>query len=460
MTNRSLNTMVLFIERHREIFVHCCALFFLIAGLAYSYHLGDTLRFRDETQYLAIARNIVAGHGYSLDGVTPTAVFPPVWPLLLSLFLGFGAPVWLLRSLNFVALALCVYVIRSMLRLEKAGEGAPLSAMLLIVYCVLFYTAGTLYTQTLFTLVLLLILRLAISRQFGYGRAMLLGLLLALEILIHPTGVFVAPVVAIWLLFSPDRHMLRKVVLCALVALSLVSCWSFRNYLAFGRYIPLTSHGGDTLYIGNNPTTSLSAWYTYTREDYYKEANRLPESEQNRYYLRKTLEFWTGQPVAAAKLYLRKLLYYFAFRNNLLVKNRFGLLRSIVMFVTYYPLLLCLVFRLISAHRVPLSRTEKLLVAIYIGSAFFHAIFLPRIRFRLPYDVVLIAHIGIMYARFGPSLFGLPRNGRIPSGSGQANLSGKLTGDGAGTLSSHGLDKPQSPGLTGTSTPGALITSS
>lgn len=388
--------VVLFLDRHNQAIVHCCALFFLVAGLGYSYLLGDTLHFRDESLYLSIAENLAAGNGYSIDGVTPTAVFPPVWPLLLALFIKLGSPVWLLRYLNFIALSLCVYTIRSLLKHEQAGEGAPLSAMLLIGYCVLFYTAGTLYTQTLYTLVLLLIVRLAISRPFGYGRAMLLGLLLALEILIHPTGVFIAPLVAIWLLFSANRHMLRKVVLCALVALALVSCWSFRNYKAFDRFIPITSHGADVLYIGNNPTTSLAAWYNYIHEDYYIEANKLPEAEQNSYYLHKTLEFWSGQPVAAIRLYLRKLLDYFNYHNNLLSKSEFGSLRSVVMFVTYYPLLLCLFLRLVFSHRVPLSRTEKLLAAIYIFSAFFHAVFLPRIRFRLPYDVVLIAHIGIM----------------------------------------------------------------
>jgi len=68
------------------------------------------------------------------------------------------------------------------------------------------------------------------------------------------------------------------------------------------------------------------------------------------------------------------------------------------MFVTYYPLLICLLVRLLLAWRIPLSKTETLLFAIYLVSAFFHALFLPRIRFRLPYDAVLIAHIGIMYS--------------------------------------------------------------
>jgi len=253
-----------------------------------------------------------------------------------------------------------------------------------------------LYPQTLYTLVLLCIVRLVIVRPFGYRQAILLGLFSALIIVIHPTGVFIPPLVVLWLLFPANRHILRKGALSALIAVLLISIWSYRNYIVFDRFIPLTSHGGDALYIGNNPEYSISAWYNYIHTDWYKEASKLPEIEQNRYYLRKTFEFWSEQPVAAFKLYLLKLADYFNFRNNLYLKNEFGHLRSAVMFVTYYPLLLCLLLRLFLSRRVPLSRTEKLLVAIYIISALFHAVFLSRIRFRLPYDVVLIAHIGIM----------------------------------------------------------------
>ncbi|MCF6188732.1 MAG: hypothetical protein L3J49_14810, partial [Desulfobulbaceae bacterium] len=106
----------------------------------------------------------------------------------------------------------------------------------------------------------------------------------------------------------------------------------------------------------------------------------------------------------AIKLYLTKLVDYFNFYDHLYVEQEFSLLRRVIMFVTYYPLLLCLILRLIFSRRVPLSKTEKLLVAIYITSALFYAVFLPRIRFRLPFDAVLIAHVGIMYSLLRSSL--------------------------------------------------------
>jgi hypothetical protein len=396
--NNPLYSLSAFLDQHQNTVAHLAAFFFLTVGFAYCLYLGNEIRFPDEKQYFKIAQNLVAGNGFSINGTEPTAIFPPVYPLFLALFVKCGAPVFMLRYLNFIALALCVYVIRSILHHEKAQSGTALSAILLAGYGVLFYTAGTLYTQTLYTLVLLCIVRLAIVRPFGYFQAMLLGLLSALIIMIHPTGVFIPPLVVLWLFFPRNYPIIKKGAVAALIAVACVAIWSYRNYTAFDRFIPFTSHGGDTLYIGNNPNTSLTSWYNYIYDDYYIEANKLPEIEQNRYYLHKTLEFWTGHTADAVQLYLVKLLDYFNFRNNLFLPSEFSRVREVIMFITYYPLLLCLILRLLFAVKAPLSRTESLLVTIYLVSALFHAIFLPRIRFRLPYDAVLITHIGIMFS--------------------------------------------------------------
>ncbi len=404
MGRKNLQSFFIFVEQYRNPIVHGCALFFLVAGLIYSYSLGDTLRYPDAQKYYAVAINVAGGNGYSVDGVNPTAFFVPVWPLVLALFIKLGAPIWVLRYLNFIFLAACVYIIRSILRQNKAEAGAPIAAVLLIGYGVLFYTAGTLYTQTLATLEILLIVRLVIGQPFGYGRAVALGGLSALLILTHPSGVFIPPLVVFWLLLPKNLHLFQKTVVSALVAVFLISFWSYRNYTVFDRFIPITSHGADTLYFGNNPDISLDAWYTHFYDDEWQEIKKLSEAEQNSYYLHKTLEFWSQEPGVAIKLYLTKLVHYFNFYDHLYVEQEFNLWRQVVMFVTYYPLLLCLVLRLILVYRVPLSRTEKLLVAIYITSALFYAVFLPRIRFRLPFDAVLIAHIGIMYSLLRSSL--------------------------------------------------------
>ena len=373
---------------------------FVIGGFIYSYYLGAQLKFRDERLYLAIAENIASGNGFSFDGLKPTAFLPPVYPFLLALFIKMGASVVWLRYMNFVFLGFCLFTMRSILQYEKAGKGIGLAAILMLGYCVLFYTAGTLYPQTLFALILLIVVRVAVQQPFRAIDAFLLGILSAVIVLVHGTGIFVPPVICVWLVVTSNkkRQILKRLSLAVFVSICCLSAWAYRNYTVFHRFIPLTTHGGDILYIGNNPHTSLSAWYEYVNEDFYKEASKLPEEEQNSYYVRRTIEFWTSQPWHALRLYFLKLTDYFNFRNNLCVSGEFNTWRAVVMFITYYPLLFSLIARILSVKRFPFSRFDWLLSSLYIGSAFFHAVFLPRIRFRLPYDMLLTMYIGYMYS--------------------------------------------------------------
>ena len=390
--------IVAFLDRYQNSIVHLMVSLLLVVGLGYSLYLGNVLIFPDAKQYYAIAQNIAAGNGITLDGVRPSSLLPPAVSCFWALLIKLGASITVLRYFNFIALALCLYVIRSILTTTGTKAGAPLAAILIVGYPVLFYTAGTLYTQTLFMFLMLLIIRVVVSVRFTYLHAILLGVLSALLILTHSTGVFIPPLVVLWLVFPRNYSMIGKGIVAAFVAVICFTPWWYRNYVVFDRFIPLTSHGGDTLYMGNNPTTDLTAWYKYVEEDFHAEANKLSQEDLNAFYLRKTWEFWSQHTGDAVQLYGEKLLYHFKFRNNLHTSQENSFLKDVILFVTYYPLLLCLIGRLLFTFYVPLSRTEKLLVAIYIVSAFFHALFLPRLRFRLPYDAVLIAHIGIMFS--------------------------------------------------------------
>ena len=77
---------------------------FIVAGTAYSIILGPELVYSDERQYYQITRNIIAGHGFSLDGLTPTAYRPPGYPLFLLLPLSVNDSVHTARIVNFVLL--------------------------------------------------------------------------------------------------------------------------------------------------------------------------------------------------------------------------------------------------------------------------------------------------------------------------------------------------------------------
>ncbi len=404
-----------FLDRHRDLVVHLVVLTLLSCGLGYSLYLGNSLRFYDPVRYHRVALNLATGHGYSLDGVNPTAFFTPAYPFLLALFIKLGASIVGLRYLNFIFLAASVYVIRSILKTLQAEAGAPVAAILLAGYGVLFYTAGTLYPQTLFTLVLLLLIRLVLVPDFFWKHAVLLGILSALLILVHPSGIFVPPLLVFWLALTRSWHMLGKGIVGGLVAVACILPWTCRNYLAYHKFIPVTTHGADTLYIGNNPDTVISQWYNYVYHDAYKEAMKLPEAEKNRLFRERVIRFWTQQPGQAAWLYLKKLAYYFNFRNRYYTRSEESRARDLIMFITYYPLLLGLVIRLLYSRRYPLSAAEKLLLAIYCASALFYSIFIPRIRFRLPFDVVLITHLGLIFSLYRNSV--ARQDMRLESGS-------------------------------------------
>jgi hypothetical protein len=373
-------------------------LFFLIAGFVYSLHLGNDLRFPDEREYYTLAKNLAEGHGYTLDGENPSAYRTPGYPIFLSFFVKIGATPVFLRYLNFIALAICLYIIRAILRRENAESGAALSSLLLVSYGVLFYTAGTLYPQTIFTLVLLLVFWLTIGQHFSYLRTLIFGLLSAFLIMLHPTAIFIPPLIILWMSYPDKWQVIGKAALSALIVIACFSIWTYRNYKAFDSFVPISTLGGNLLYIGNNQNTDVIVWFDSLTEDVMRKTNRMNEVERDRFYKKEAVRFWKEHPKRAIELYILKFLNHFNFQNRFYVDSEFNRLKSIIMFVTYYPLLICLVVRLCFIPKIRLSRVEVLFVLIYFISALFHAIFLTRIRYRLPYDVMLIAHIGIMYS--------------------------------------------------------------
>ena len=116
----------------------------------------------------------------------------------------------------------------------------------------------------------------------------------------------------------------------------------------------------------------------------------MREDEKDAYFRDCALSWIRKNPGRAAKLYALKVLNYFNFRNELATKSEASRLKDIVLFVTYYPLLIIAVIRLIVFRIFRISPFEGSLYLIYFGNAFALAIFFTRIRFRIPLDALLI----------------------------------------------------------------------
>src|ERR1035437_7145733 len=151
---RSVNLLE---ERGDRVMLAVCALLAVVGGVV-AVHEGPTLKFADETQYKAIADNLVSHGTFSLTSQGPTAYRPPTWPMFLALLRLLGAGAVTMRVANVLILTITVFVLYRVV----AGWTRPLVGILaglLVAGCPLMvYTATTLYPQTLAGLLLVVVL--------------------------------------------------------------------------------------------------------------------------------------------------------------------------------------------------------------------------------------------------------------------------------------------------------------
>ena len=73
--------------------------------------------------------------------------------------------------------------------------------------------------------------------------------------------------------------------------------------------------------------------------------------------------------------------------------------RDLVMLVTYGFLLLLTAARLALCRRFPLDEYERLALLLYVLNGAFAAVFFTRVRFRLPFDFLLISLCALFLAQ-------------------------------------------------------------
>jgi hypothetical protein len=373
-------------------------------GFVYSCLLGDTLRFRDEGHYLALARNMIdhATFSYEDNGVVPTAFHPPGYPLILALLMAARCGILAERMLNFAALACCALLIVRMLKSQGSVLGARWAPVLVLCYPVLFFTAGTLYPQIIATALFLLILFMIEAYRPTPVRMIAVGLVQGFLLLVSPNFILVVPLVLAMPYILRKSVPLSHVLYLTAGILLILTPWVARNCLTFHRFILLSTNGGKTLLLGNSENSGPSKGESVdlSKYDAVVEASGLSEADIDRYYRNKALEWMAGNPREASLLYLRKLLNYFNYSNELATKSQQSRLRDLVMLLTYYPLLIFVLGRLCLIRRAPLTRLEAVLLSFYLMSAVTNALFLPRIRYRLPFDALLICLAAFSLDRF------------------------------------------------------------
>jgi len=363
-------------------------------GFVYSCLLGDTLRFRDEGHYLALARNMIdhATFSYVDNGVVPTAFHPPGYPLILASVIALKGGILAERMMNFAALACCMLFMVRILRSQGSVVGATWVPVLVLCYPVLFFTASTLYPQTIATALFLLILLMIEACTLTPLRMFAVGMVSGFLLLLSPNFILVLPLMLITPYILRKSVPLSHVLYMTAGILLILTPWIARNYLTFHRFIFLSTNAGRTLLLGNNENSEANQGEDVDISKYYEEAQarELDEVDKDKFFKHKALEWIGKNPQKALSLYLGKLLDYFNYKNELATKSEQSALRNLVMLLTYYPLLMLFLLRLCFIRRYALTGFEVLSLCFYVMSALTNAVFPPRIRYRLPFDALLI----------------------------------------------------------------------
>jgi 4-amino-4-deoxy-L-arabinose transferase-like glycosyltransferase len=226
-------------------------------------------QFSDGSWYMARASNLAWGEGYTEDGV-PTAFWPPGLPMVLSvLFRIFSPSPVVAQIFNLVCSMGTAWLTLDLgRRLFQSEATGRIALLLLAIYPNNIGYLPLVATEVFYTMLLLGGCWLLIARN-GNWSLLLAGLVFGFATLTKAQSLLVIPIIfAVGTL--REKLTLRRVgaalaktFAVVLIALLVVSPWSYRNYKIFGEWVMVSTNGGLTLLSGNNP----SARGDYTPDD-------------------------------------------------------------------------------------------------------------------------------------------------------------------------------------------------
>jgi hypothetical protein len=215
----------------------------------------------DPDAYRQWARSVAMHGEYTADGYF--AYRPPLYPLLLVATGAFDADYPLLAARwHLIFGVLTVWETARLGVKLRLGNGSLLGGALVAVDPILLNQSALIMTETLATLLAVAALDALAGawERPSVSRGLWCGVVLALCCLCRPTFLPFAALATLALLalrqVNVDAPAFRRRLLvassCAVMLVSVLSFWAVRNYQVLGKPIVGTTHGGYTLYLGNN----------------------------------------------------------------------------------------------------------------------------------------------------------------------------------------------------------------
>ncbi|OHE78616.1 MAG: hypothetical protein A2107_11160, partial [Verrucomicrobia bacterium GWF2_62_7] len=374
----------------------------------------------DERLYDEIARGLAGGKGFVATGYNST----PLWPFCMALLYKlFGHSFLVVRVAQSVIGALtCVVAGAAAMRLFDRRVGVW-TAWVLAFYPSLVYLAGVLYMENLyaFCLSVAVYLLTRLGAEATTRWAVFAGLALGVAALSRSVALLLIPAAALVPLLAVGVTWRRRLGLClvlGLMAVVAIAPWTIRNWVVFGRFVPVSMGSGATLWRGNSPcsrgdagdrflTPDDNSWTVIPKTAQNQERlaalqarlKGLDEADTDRVLVQEAWRYIAEQPLHCAALYVRKILTLHAAYSSTRSSNAHGSPRNrLIVTACYYPvLLLALGGMVIYARRWRELRVPYLVWGVFTFS-------LPLLttctRFRLPTEPLLVMFAAAAAVRF------------------------------------------------------------
>jgi hypothetical protein len=278
------------------------------------------------------------------------------------------------------------------------------------IYPLTVFTATTFYPETLATALLCAAVLYAVEADRALhadaarAKKMLAvaGLLFAALFLSVPHFALAAAVTFAWFAWRHRRAAVPALALSLGLFLAPIVVWTSYNAVQLKAFVPATTGSGLNLLLGNSENTTYGSGVNADIRRYTDVANEhnLDEVESDRYYRTQALEYITSHPGDSLRIWVGKTLNYFAASNSLSTPGESSQARDLLAAAAYYPLLALLLARLALSRKLPLSGPEGLLIALYLLAAPIMAIFVTRVRYRVPLDELLLILLAVAAARW------------------------------------------------------------
>lgn|GEM_PF-6660108 len=277
---------------------------FLLAGDAASYH--------------SIAQNLLQGNGFqNTAGEVP--VLPPLYPLFLSfLYLLFGQNFFMVQLiqilLNLAAVFMAYLIVKKYFL--KNSFFSLLFLFLGVLYPFFIYWSRYLLTDINFVFLNILLIYLTVMlREEHKGKFILTGLVMGLAVLQRGVILFLPFFLFFYYWITFDIKYACKFLIITLAVISLfIFAWGSYNLNKHGKFVPVASYGGLSLYMGNNPYACPERIYYSDNTCYDRKYMRSIKNknflEKNALCQKKAMSHILGHPFLFIKNSLIKMKVY------------------------------------------------------------------------------------------------------------------------------------------------------